>query len=68
MKIPGEMYSPCAGAGVDVAECNDDDFRQLVLNTAKYQNLLDDTPPSAAVHQLFSGNATQSNTVSDREG
>ena len=54
-----------AGAGVDVAECSDDDFRQLVLNTAKDKSLLDDTPPSAAVHQLFSGYATSSNSVSD---
>ena len=54
-----------AGAGVDVAECSDDDFRQLVLNTAKDKSLLDDTPPSAAVHQLFSGHATKSNTVHD---
>ena len=53
------------GAGVDVAECNDDDFRQLVLNTAKDRSLLDDAPPSAAVQQLFSGYATKSNTVSD---
>ena len=54
-----------AGAGVDVAECNDDDFRALMLHTAKDKNLLETTPPSAAVHQLFSGYAASSNTVSD---
>ena len=53
------------GAGVDVAEGSEDDFQQLILNTAKDKNLLDDTPPSAAVHQLFSGHATKSNTVTD---
>ena len=53
------------GAGVDVAEGSEDDFQQLFLNTAKDKNLLDDTPPSAAVHQLFSGHATKSNTVTD---
>ena len=54
-----------AGAGMDVAKCDDDNFRKLCLNTAKDKNLLEATPPSAAVHQLFSGYAASSNTVSD---
>ena len=53
------------GAGVDVTEGSEDDFQQLILNTAKDKNLLDDTPASAAVHQLFSGHATKSETVSE---
>ena len=53
------------GAGVDVAEGSEEDFRLLVLHTAKDKNLLEATPPSAAVHQLFSGYAASSNTVSD---
>ena len=51
--------------GMDVAKCDDDNFRKLCLNTAKDKNLLEATPPSAAVHQLFSGYAASSNTVSD---
>ena len=53
------------GAGVDVAERSEDDFQELVLSTAKDKNLLDQAPPSAAVHQLFSGYAKSSNTLSD---
>ena len=51
------------GASVDVAEGSEEDFRQLILSTAKDKNLLDDTLPSAAVHQLFNGHATKSDTV-----
>ena len=53
-----------AGAGVDVAEGSEDDFQQLVLSTTTDKNLLDESPPSAAVHQLFSGHAKSSDTVS----
>ena len=52
------------GAGVDVAEGSEDDFQQLVLSTTTDRNLLDESPPSAAVHQLFSGHARSSDTVS----
>ena len=34
---------------MNVAEGSEDNFRQLILNTAKDKNLLDDAPPSAAV-------------------
>ena len=45
---------------MDVAERSEDDFQELVLSTAKDKNLLDQAPPSAAVHQLFSGYAEHS--------
>ena len=52
-------------AGMDVAEGSEDDFQQLMLDTTKDNHLLDEAPPSAAVHQLFSGYARRSDTVSD---
>ena len=53
------------GAGVDVAKGDGGDFQKLLLSTAKDKHLLLDAPPSAAVHQLFSGYAARSNTLDD---
>ena len=48
---------------VDVASLSDDEFQRLLLDTKADKNPLLDAPPSAAVHQLFSGHAARSNTL-----
>ncbi len=50
-------------ARVDVASAADEEFQQIVQDTAKDKRLLAEAPPSAAVHALFSGHAAQSGTV-----
>ena len=49
----------------DMDNPTDDEFQQLLQGTKKDQRPLLDAPPSAAVHQLFSGYAAASNTVDD---
>ncbi len=48
---------------VDVASLGDDEFQRLLLDTKADKNPLLDVPPSAVVHQLFSGHAARSNTL-----
>ena len=48
---------------VDVASLSDDEFQRLLLDTKADKNPLLDTPPSAAVHQLFSGHAAKSHAL-----
>ena len=50
-------------ANVDVAGLSDEEFQRLLLDMAADRNPLLDAPPSAAVHQLFSGHAAKSGAL-----